>query len=67
MLAHDSRWPSVGDRLQRSFCDDEEHSVEVVTDVLLRHREFGRLQKAAEFALRQRQRLHLVLADADRG
>ena len=53
------------DRLQRALGDDEQHAVQVVADVLLRHREFGRLEKPAEFALRQRQRLHLILADAD--
>ncbi len=54
-----------GDRLQRSVVDDEQHAVEVVADVLLRHRELGRLDEAAQVALRQRQLLHLVLPDAD--
>ena len=53
------------DRLQRALGDDQQHAVQVVADVLLRHREFGRLQKPAELALRQRKRLHLILADAD--
>ena len=65
MLAHDSRWPSVATACSEPLRDDEQHAVQVVTDVLLRHREFGRLQKSAELALRQRQRLHLILADAD--
>jgi hypothetical protein len=49
------------DRLQRPLVDDEQHPVEVVADVLLRHRELDRLQEPAQVLLRQRERLHLVL------
>jgi hypothetical protein len=65
MLAHDSRCRRFATACNEPLAITEQHAVQVVADVLLRHREFGRLQKAAKFALRQRQRLHLVLADAD--
>ena len=41
------------------------HAVEVIADVLLRHRELGELDQRAELALRERQRLQLLLPDAD--
>jgi hypothetical protein len=62
---HDNRWPTVATRLQRPAIDDEQHSVQVVADVLLRHREFDGFQQPPQVALRERERLHLVLADAD--
>ncbi len=54
-----------GHGLQRALVGDEQHAVEVVADVLLRHRELGAAQEAAQLALRQRQRLQLVLPEAD--
>ena len=51
--------------LQRPLVDNEEHAVQVIPDVLLRHREFGELQELAQVALRQRQRLQLFGAKAD--
>ena len=54
-----------GNRLQRALVDHEQHAVEVIADVLLRHRELDRFQEPAQVALRQRQRLHLVLPLTD--
>ena len=56
-----------GDGLQRALVDDEQHAVQVVADVLLRHRELDRFEESAQIALRQRQRLHLVLPMPMRG
>ena len=44
--------PIGRDGLQRPAVDDEQHPVEVVPDVLLRHREFDRFQQPPQFALR---------------
>ena len=51
--------------LQQLLVDDEQHSVEVVADVLLRHRELGELQQATEVALWQLDRLLPFLRQAD--
>ncbi len=54
-----------GDGLQRALVGDQQHAVEVVADVLLRHRELGEAEQPLEVALRQRQRLQLVGAEPD--
>ena len=54
-----------GDRLQRALVDDQQHAVQVVADVLLRHRELDELEQRAQVLLRQRQRLQLLAAQAD--
>ena len=38
--------------LQRALVDHQKHAVQVVTDVLLRHRELGELEQSTEIALR---------------
>src|SRR4030095_1610972 len=55
------------DRLQRPLVDHEQHAVQVIANVLLRHRELDRLQESAQVALRKRKRLDLVLPLTDPG
>ena len=42
-----------GDGLQRALVDDQQHAVQVVADVLLRHRELGQFEELAQVLLRQ--------------
>src|SRR5438105_2171154 len=41
------------DGLQRPLVDDQQHSIEVIADVLLRHREFSKSEQPPEVALRK--------------
>ena len=50
MLAHDSRWPSVATACSVRLVDDEQHAVQVIADVLLRHRELDELEQRAQVA-----------------
>src|SRR6202049_3489930 len=51
--------------LQRALVHDQQHAVEVIADVLLRHRELGELEQTAKIALRQLDGLLLFLRKVD--
>ena len=59
--------PVGGNGLQRPVVHDQQHAVEVIADVLLRHGEFGEFEKPAEIPLRKLDRLLLFLRETDAG
>ncbi len=60
------RWPSVATTRTACAVGDQQQPVQVVADVLLRHREVHHLEQVLQLLLRQRERGRELVVDGDR-